>query len=72
MSLVVTPIVFLAIIVLTTVVGGGVAAVAFWPDGNTIVSVSRDRVSIWRAASFDEIAAAEKAERASASAASGR
>ena len=40
--------------------------VAFWPDGNTIVSVSRDRVSIWRAASFDEIAAAEKAERASA------
>jgi WD40 repeat protein len=46
--------------------------VAFWPDGNTIVSVSRDRVSIWRAASFDEIATAEKAERASASAASDR
>jgi WD40 repeat protein len=40
--------------------------VAFWPDGNTIVSVSSDAVFIWRAASLDEIAAAEKTERASA------
>jgi WD40 repeat protein len=46
--------------------------VAFWPDGNTIVSVSSDKVFIWRAASFDEIAAAEKAERASLSRASVR
>jgi WD40 repeat protein len=34
--------------------------VAFWPDGNTIVSVSRDAVFVWRAASWAEIEAAEK------------
>jgi WD40 repeat protein len=35
--------------------------VAFWPDNNTISSVSRDGVVVWRAASFEEIATAEKA-----------
>jgi len=37
---------------------------AFWPDGNTIVSVSEDRVSVWRGASFAEIEAEEKRETA--------
>ena len=37
---------------------------AFWPDGNTIVSVSEDRVSVWRGASFAEIEAEEKREAA--------
>ena len=36
--------------------------VAFWPDGNTIVSVSKDAVFVWRAASFEEIAAAGKSK----------
>jgi WD40 repeat protein len=39
---------------------------AFWPDGNTIVSVSEDRVSVWRAASFAEIDAHEKGRQADA------
>jgi WD40 repeat protein len=37
---------------------------AFWPDGNTIVSVSEDRVSVWRGASFEEIDAEEKRQAA--------
>lgn len=32
--------------------------VAFWPDGHTIVSVSKDAVFVWRGASFEEIDAA--------------
>lgn len=32
--------------------------VAFWPDGNAIVSVSKDAVYVWRAASMAEIDAA--------------
>ena len=38
--------------------------VAFWPDGNTIVSVSDDAVFVWRGASLEEIdgAAASKAK----------
>jgi len=34
--------------------------VAFWPDGNAIVAVSRDAVSVWRAPSWGEIEATEK------------
>ena len=37
---------------------------AFWPGGNTIVSVSEDRVSVWRGASFAEIDAHEKRQAA--------
>lgn len=33
---------------------------AFWPDGNTIVSVSQDKVIVWRGASIEEIEADEK------------
>jgi WD40 repeat protein len=32
--------------------------VAFWPDGNTIVSVSKEAVFVWRGASINEINAA--------------
>ena len=35
---------------------------AFWPDGNAIVSVSRDSVQVWRAPSWAEIEAREKLE----------
>ena len=35
---------------------------AFWPDGNTIVSVSQDRVFVWRGASIRDIDAAAKAK----------
>ena len=37
---------------------------AFWPDGNTLVSVSEDRVSVWRGASFAENEADEKRQAA--------
>jgi WD40 repeat protein len=36
--------------------------VAFWPDGNAIVSVSRDVVHVWRAPSWEEIETAERRE----------
>jgi WD40 repeat protein len=38
--------------------------VAFWPDGNTIVSVSQDAVFVWRGASFEEIEANGKRQAA--------
>ncbi|MEK7676244.1 MAG: protein kinase [Verrucomicrobiota bacterium] len=38
--------------------------VAFWPDGNTIVSVSKDAVFVWRGASLAEIEADEKGQAA--------
>ena len=41
-----------------------IIGLAFWPDGNTIVSVSEDRVSVWRGASFEEIEAEEKRQAA--------
>ena len=37
---------------------------AFWPDGNTIVSVSEDAVFVWRGASIAEIEAEEKRQAA--------
>jgi hypothetical protein len=36
--------------------------VAFWPDGDAIVAVSRDAVSVWRAPSWADIEAAERRE----------
>ena len=38
--------------------------VAFWPDGNTIVSVSKDAVFLWRAPSFADIEAEEQRQAA--------
>lgn len=37
-----------------------IADVAFWPDGNTIVSVSKDAVFVWRGAPLAEVDADEK------------
>ena len=37
-----------------------IAGLAFWPDGNAIVSVSRDAVSVWRVKPWSEIEAEER------------
>ena len=37
-----------------------VTQLAFTPDGNNLVSVSRDQLRVWRAPSWAEIEAAEK------------
>ena len=36
--------------------------IAFTPDGNHLVSVSKNQLRVWRAPSFAEIALAEKAK----------
>jgi WD40 repeat protein len=39
-----------------------VRQLAFTPDGDYLVSASRDQLRIWRAASFEEIARTEESQ----------